>query len=96
MSIPQGPDAQRDWQMVGLASGLGCSVVASLLVCIGAGILVDRWLGTDPFGVLIGMVLGLVAAGYSFYELITVSDRKRGGPAKRRRPGGSNGESPPS
>lgn len=95
MSIPQGPDAQRDWQMVGLASGLGCSVVASLLVCIGAGILVDRWLGTDPFGVLIGVVLGLFAAGYSFYELITVSDRRRGGVAKRRA-GGENGESPPS
>lgn len=95
MSIPQGPDAQRDWQMVGLASGLGCSVVASLLVCIGAGILVDRWLGTDPFGVLIGMVLGLVAAGYSFYELIAVSNRKRDDPVKRRARG-NNGEPPPS
>jgi ATP synthase protein I len=94
MSFPQGPDSQRDWQMVGLASGLGCSVVASLLVCIGAGILIDRWLGTDPFGVLIGMVLGLVAAGYSFYELIAVSNRRRTTPNKRRA-GGENGKSPP-
>jgi ATP synthase protein I len=80
--------------MAGLASGLGCSVVASLLVCIGAGILIDRWLGTDPFGVLIGMVLGLVAAGYSFYELIAVSNRRRRTPTTRRT-GGDNGESPP-
>jgi ATP synthase protein I len=68
--------------------------VASLLVCIGAGILIDRWLGTDPFGVLIGMVLGLIAAGYSFYELIAVSNRNRSSSTKRRA-GGDNGESPP-
>ena len=95
MSLPQDPQSQRDWQMVGLASGLGCSVVTSLLLCIGAGILIDRWLGTDPIGVLVGVALGMVAAGYSFYELVKVSSRKSGARRPTRDAGGGNGEARP-
>jgi ATP synthase protein I len=70
--------SQRDWRAVGAASGIGCTVVVSLLICIGGGILVDRWLGTEPLGVLIGVGLGLVAAGYSLYELAVLGDPDRG------------------
>ena len=70
--------SQRDWRAVGAASGIGCTVVVSLLICIGGGILVDRWLGTEPLGVLVGMALGLAAAGYSLYELAVLGDPDRG------------------
>lgn len=75
---PLGPRSQRDWRAIGAASGIGCSVVVSLLLCIGGGILVDRWLGTEPVGVLVGVALGLVAAGYSLYELAVLGDPGRG------------------
>lgn len=64
--------------MIGAASGIGCSVAVSLLLCIGAGVFIDRWLGTEPIGVLIGLTLGLVAAGYSLYELAVLGRSDRG------------------
>lgn len=75
---PLGSHSQRDWQTIGAASGIGCSVAVSLLLCIGAGILIDRWLGTEPIGVLIGVGLGFVAAGYSLYELAVLGRPDRG------------------
>ena len=69
---------QRDWRMAGAASGIGCTVVASLLICIGGGILLDRWLGIEPVGVLTGVALGLAAAGYSLYELTVLGSPGRG------------------
>lgn len=78
MNGPRESRSQRDWQAIGAASGIGCSVVVSLLVCIGAGIFLDRWLGIEPIGVLVGMVLGLIAAGYSLYELAVLGQSDRG------------------
>lgn len=78
MGDPLGSYSQRDWQAIGAASGIGCSVVVSLLVCIGGGVLLDRWLGTSPIMILVGMVLGLIAAGYSLYELAVLGNPSKG------------------
>ncbi|MEZ4520363.1 MAG: AtpZ/AtpI family protein [Thermomicrobiales bacterium] len=75
---PLGSQTQRDWRMAGAASGIGCTVVISLLICIGGGIFLDRWLGIEPVGVLTGVALGLAAAGYSLYELTVLGDSDRG------------------
>jgi len=72
------PDRQlENVKMVGLATGLGISVVVSLIVFIGLGILIDQWLDRSPVFTLIGVGVGLIAAGYQLYELVLVSDRKR-------------------
>ncbi len=78
MENPLGTESQRDWQAIGVASGIGCTVVVSLLLCIGGGIILDRWLDTSPVFTLIGMALGLAAAGYSLYELAVLGDTRRG------------------
>ena len=78
MENPLGTGSQRDWQAIGVASGIGCTVVVSLLLCIGGGIFLDRWLGTTPIFTLIGMGLGLAAAGYSLYELAVLGDKSKG------------------
>jgi ATP synthase protein I len=75
---PPSEESRKDWQAVGAATGLGCSVVVSLLLCIGGGILLDRWLGTTPIFVLIGVAVGLFASGYSLYELTKIGVPKRG------------------
>jgi ATP synthase protein I len=82
---PLEKQTQRDWRIVGAATGIGCTIVVSLLLCIGAGILIDRWLGIQPVGVLAGVALGLAAAGYSLYELTVVGDSERGIVKVRRR-----------
>lgn len=75
---PLGSETQRDWRAIGAASGIGCTVVVSLLICIGGGVLLDRWLGIEPIGVLTGVAFGLIAAGYSLYELAVMGDPDRG------------------
>jgi ATP synthase protein I len=69
---------KRDWQAVGAASGLGCTVVVSLLLCIGGGIFLDRWLETSPIFTLSGMMLGLITAGYTLYELAVLGSQEHG------------------
>jgi F0F1-type ATP synthase assembly protein I len=72
-------------KVVGLATSLGISVVASLIVFIGLGIFVDQWLDKSPLFTLIGVGVGLVAAGYQLYELVLASDNKRrSGPIGRK------------
>lgn len=72
--------------MASAATGLGCSVVVALLICVLGGIFLDQWLGTEPIFTLVGVVLGLATAGYLLYELATY-----GQPAKRRSRSGKPG-----
>jgi ATP synthase protein I len=60
------------WKAVGLAAGLGCSVVTGLIVCILGGVLLDRWLETTPLFTLIGVLLGILVAGGQLYRLARV------------------------
>lgn len=78
MENPLGSHSQKDWQAIGAASGIGCTIVVSLLVCIGGGVLLDRWLGTTPVMVLLGMVAGMIAAGYALYELAVLGQPDKG------------------
>jgi F0F1-type ATP synthase assembly protein I len=67
------------------AIGLGWSIGVSLVVCILGGVFLDQWLGTTPWLTLIGVVLGLVSAGYLLYELALINrtDREAGPVARR-------------
>ncbi len=67
------------------AIGLGWSIGVSLVVCILGGVFLDRWLGTTPWLSLIGVVLGLMSAGYLLYELTLINrpDREAGPVARR-------------
>ena len=40
--------------------GLGLQIGASMVFFVGLGIAVDRWLGTTPWGVVVGAALGMV------------------------------------
>ena len=51
-----GPAATASYTLIGAVVGLG-----------GLGYAVDRWLGSEPWGVFIGLLLGLVVG---FYELV--------------------------
>jgi len=85
--VPDGPTPEERAQLgsVGMAAGLGCSIVVSLIVLIGGGLWIDQAVGTTPVFTLVGVALGLVAAGYQLYELTRVGVRGREpGPLGRR------------
>jgi ATP synthase protein I len=95
MENPRESQSTKDWQAIGAASGLGCTVAVSLIVCIGAGIFLDRWLDSQPVMVLIGMVLGMIAAGYALYELVVLERPDRGRVKLKRSIRADSGESDP-
>lgn len=76
--LDEPPVIGKGLQSAGVASGLGCTVVVSLLGCILGGIFLDRWLDTSPILTLTGVAVGLIAAGYTLYELAVLSDPKHG------------------
>lgn len=80
-----GPDDIKDFRAYGAVQGLGCSIVASLIVFILGGLFLDQYLGTTPLLMLIGVAIGLVAAGYQLYELTLINRKDReAGPLGRR------------
>jgi len=40
--------------------GLGAQIGGSMILFVGMGLLVDRWLGSTPWGVIVGAALGMV------------------------------------
>ena len=61
-----------------LAAEIGGTVLGSMLICLGGGILLDRQLGTKPLFLLIGLGLAFIAIGYALYQAATVGTRRRG------------------
>ncbi|MGC4191217.1 MAG: AtpZ/AtpI family protein [Thermomicrobiales bacterium] len=81
---PESPIDSKELGTLGIASGLGCSIVASLVVFIVGGIFLDRMLGTAPILLLVGVGIGLIAAGYQLYELTQLGTKKgSAGPLSR-------------
>jgi ATP synthase protein I len=75
---------QQDLRVIGVATGLGCSIVAALMLCIGGGVWLDGRFGTSPVLTLIGVALGLAAAGYQLWELAKVGSKsQQAGPLTR-------------
>jgi F0F1-type ATP synthase assembly protein I len=71
------PEDRRELNQVAVATGLGCSIVASIVLTIGGGVLLDRAFDTAPVLTLIGVALGLIVAGYQIYELALMGQRGR-------------------
>jgi ATP synthase protein I len=63
---------RKQVRAIGVAVGLGCSIVVALVVCIVGGLLLDRWLETTPVFTLIGVLLGIAAAASQLYRLAKV------------------------
>lgn len=65
-------DFQKDLRRY---SGLGVDLVTNTLVGIGLGYLLDLWLGTLPWFMVSGLVLGSVAGFVSVFRAINKQDK---------------------
>jgi ATP synthase protein I len=54
---------------------LGTMLFACVAVGLAVGYFADRWLGTQPWLLLIGLGLGIAAAGVNFYRTIKALNR---------------------
>ncbi len=56
------------------AGTLGIELLVSVLLGSGAGYLLDKWLGTEPWILVVGAILGAIAGFRQTYLFIVKSD----------------------
>lgn len=66
---------KRLLQAFTLVSTLGLTVVSTLAVGIFLGNLVDRWLDSSPWGIVVGIVLGMISGFYGIFKLVMDQDK---------------------
>jgi ATP synthase protein I len=64
-----GPDNEEENRKSGIAYAAALTLFASVASLTGMGWLLDRWLGTSPWLLAFGIVLGAVAGFYQFFRL---------------------------
>jgi ATP synthase protein I len=53
----------------GLAYAAAFTLFSTVAVLLGAGYLLDRWLGSSPWGIIGGIVLGSIVGFYQFVRI---------------------------
>ena len=57
--------------------GAGFQFAFAIVLFLGGGMLLDRWLGTRPVFTLLGVVIGLGAGMYAFLLRVAAETRRR-------------------
>jgi len=63
------PSDQEENRKAGYAYAAGITLVAVVVTFCGLGWALDKWLGTDPWLLIAGIVLGSAAGLYQFVRL---------------------------
>jgi ATP synthase protein I len=63
------PDKEETNRKSGIAYAAALTLFASVVTLCGIGWLLDRWLGTKPWLMVAGLVLGAVVGFYQFIRL---------------------------
>lgn len=64
-----GREDQESNRKTGLAYAAGINLFASVVALAGLGWLLDRWLATEPWLLVTGVVLGAVVGFYQFIRI---------------------------
>jgi ATP synthase protein I len=63
------PDKEETNRKSGIAYAAALTLFASVVTLCGIGWLLDRWLGTNPWLMVAGLVLGAITGFYQFIRL---------------------------
>lgn len=77
MSDDRGKPDRRWVRQVGVLSGVGLTLVMATVLGLGGGMLLDRWLGTSPWLMLIGLLLGIAAGFVNLFRAVGMLDGER-------------------
>ena len=77
-----GHERQETVRNLGLFAAIGAILAVSVVIGYFMGMLLDRWLGTDPWLMLLFIVLGLAAGLYEVVHMVRVA-HQHNRPAKR-------------
>lgn len=68
------------WALALRLMGVGWYVAASVVIGIVGGFFVDRWLGTTPVFIILGVIFGTTVAFYGLYRMVQplMGDQEQG------------------
>ncbi len=66
---------RSSWGQAGQLVSLGTMLFACVAVGLTVGYFADRWLGTTPWLLLVGLGFGIAAAAVNFYRTIKALNR---------------------
>ncbi len=66
----RGPSGPPPWSFV----GLGFEIVVPLIAGVFLGNWLDRWLGTRPWLLVVGAILGMAAGFFNFFRAVLPRD----------------------
>lgn len=69
------PTERSRFQAIGQAAGIGFGIAAALILPIVGGLVLDRVTGRAPLFILVGVAVGLIAAGYQLVALSRAAER---------------------
>ena len=70
-NAPAGPSAdEKNKGMLSLAFRLGTEILAALVIGTGGGVLVDDWLGSKPWFLIIGFFIGMGGGVINIYRAV--------------------------
>ena len=67
---------QGTWKALGELSSIGLVLVVSTIIGLAGGYYADRLLGTSPWLLLVGLVLGIAAGFVNLFRSVTRADRE--------------------
>jgi ATP synthase protein I len=69
------PGEKGTWRALAEVSSIGMTLVAATVIGLLAGYAADRWLGTRPWLLLLGLGLGIAAGFVSLFRSVKRAER---------------------
>jgi ATP synthase protein I len=70
------PGGDPGFKSLGEVASIGITMVAATMIGLGAGYYGDRWLGTSPWLMLVGLLLGIAAGFVNLFRSAKAAERK--------------------
>jgi ATP synthase protein I len=64
------------WRSLGELTSIGMTMVLATIIGLAAGYYADRWLGTSPWLILLGLALGIAAGFVSLFRSVKAAERR--------------------
>jgi len=66
---------ESSWKALAELSSIGMTLVLATVIGLAAGYYLDRWLGTSPWLIMIGLGLGIGAGFVNFFRSVKRAER---------------------
>ena len=71
------PPKQKKQSGAGFGFKISTEIIAALVVGVGIGLIVDKYLGTKPFGLIIFFIFGALAGFLNVYRVMRRIEKQR-------------------